>query len=154
MDLSPDLIDLLTEFENCGVEYLVVGGWAVSTHARPRYTKDLDLWIGTSPENLARVVRALAAFGAPAELVEQAAGLGVEEFLFFGTPPARIDILRSIPGAVFEASWPRRCRAIWGPVTVNVIDLDDLIAAKRAAGRARDLDDVKLLEAAKGRQRT
>ena len=43
MDLSPDLTDMLTEFESSGAEYLVVGGWAVSTHARPRYTKDLDL---------------------------------------------------------------------------------------------------------------
>lgn len=43
MDLSPDLIDLLTEFEKSGVEYLVIGGWAVSTHAKPRYTKDLGL---------------------------------------------------------------------------------------------------------------
>lgn len=153
MDLSPDLIDLLTEFENCGAEYLVVGGWAVSTHAKPRYTKDLDLWIGTSPKNLAKVVRALAGFGAPDGLVEQAAGLAVEEFLFFGTPPARIDLLRSIPGAVFEDSWSRRCRAAWGAITVNVIALDDLIVAKRAAGRPQDQDDVKLLEAAKGRQK-
>lgn len=36
MDLSPDLIDLLTEFESSEVEYLVVGGWAVSTHTKPR----------------------------------------------------------------------------------------------------------------------
>ena len=43
MDLSPDLTELLTEFENFEVEYLVVGGWAVATHAKPRYTKDLDL---------------------------------------------------------------------------------------------------------------
>ncbi len=151
MDLSPDLIDLLTEFANSGVEYLVIGGWAVSTHAQPRYTKDLDLWIGTSPGNLAKAVQALTAFGAPAGLVEQAARMSVEEFLFFGTPPARIDVLRSIPGAVFEEAWPRRCRVAWGSITVNVIDLDDLIAVKRAAGRPKDLTDVKLLEAAKGR---
>ncbi len=149
MDLSPDLTDLLTEFESSGVEYLVVGGWAVSTHAKPRFTKDLDLWIGTSPENLARAVRALTAFGAPAALVEQAAGMSAEEFLFFGTPPARIDLLRSIPGAVFEDAWPRRCRVAWGRITVNVLALDDLIAAKRAAGRPQDLSDVELLETVK-----
>lgn len=153
MDLSPDLTDLLTEFENSGVEYLVIGGWAVSTHAKPRYTKDLDLWIGTSPANLAKAVRALTSFGAPRGLIEQAAGMSADEFLFFGTPPARIDLLRSIPGAVFEEAWPRRCRAAWGSLTVNVIDLDDLIATKRAAGRPRDLSDVKLLEAAKARRK-
>jgi hypothetical protein len=153
VDLSPDLIDLLTEFESSGVEYLVVGGWAVSTHTKPRYTKDLDLWIGTSPGNLAKAVQALTRFGAPPGLIEQAAGMSVEEFLFFGTPPARIDILRSIPGVVFEEAWPRRCRAEWGSMTVNVIALDDLITAKRAAGRPQDEADVKTLEAARTRVR-
>jgi len=151
VDLSPDLIDLLTEFEGSGVEYLVVGGWAVSTHTKPRYTKDLDLWIGTSPDNLAKAVQALTRFGAPPGLIEQAAGMSVEEFLFFGTPPARIDILRSIPGVVFEEAWPRRCRAEWGSMIVNVIALDDLITAKRAAGRPQDEADVKTLEAARTR---
>ena len=151
MDLSPDLTDLLTEFENSGVEYLVIGGWAVSTHAQPRYTKDLDLWIGTAPANLAKAVEALKAFGAPAGLVEEAARMTTEEFLFFGTPPARIDVLRSIPGVVFEDAFPRRCRAAWGSLTVNVIALDDLLAAKRAAGRPQDLIDVQLLQVARAR---
>ena len=97
------------------------------------------------------MVAALAAFGAPAELVDQAAGMTVDEFLFFGTPPARIDILRSIPGGVFEEAWPRRERASWGTITVNLIGLDDLIAVKRAAGRPQDLADVRLLEAARAR---
>jgi aminoglycoside-2''-adenylyltransferase len=110
VDLSPDLIDVLAEFENFGVEYLVVGGWAVSTHAQPRFTKDLDLWIGTSQANLQRVVQALAAFGAPPELLREAEQMSTEEFFFFGTPPARIDLLRSIPGATFEDAWPRRAR--------------------------------------------
>ncbi len=152
MDLSPDLTDVLVEFENFGVEYLVVGGWAVSTHAKPRFTKDLDLWIGTADENLQRVVRALAAFGAPRELLEQAASMSPDEFLFFGTPPARIDILRSIPGVSFVEAWPRRARAFWGSLAINLIALDDLIAAKRAAGRPRDLLDLKLLLAAKDRK--
>lgn len=78
MDLSPDLTDALVEFENFAVEYLVVGGWAVSTHAKPRFTKDLDLWIGTDGSNLEKVVRALAAFGAPRELLEQATQMGAD----------------------------------------------------------------------------
>jgi hypothetical protein len=123
MDLSPDLIDVLVEFESCSVEYLVVGGWAVSTYAKPRFTKDLDLWIGTSPENLKKATRALAAFGAPRELIEAAAQMGPEDFFFFGTPPARIDLLRSIPGAHFEEAWPRRTRVQWGELGVNLIGL-------------------------------
>ena len=151
MDLSPDLTDALAEFENFAVEYLVVGGWAVSTHARPRYTKDLDLWIGTSPANLERAIVALAAFGAPRELLREAEQMSVDDFFFFGSPPARIDLLRSIPGVVFEQAWPRRARARWGTLMVNLIGLEDLIAAKRAAGRPRDLADLELLLAVKTR---
>jgi hypothetical protein len=121
MDLSPDLIDLLVELESSGVEYLVIGGWAVSTHAKPRYTKDLDLWIGTAPANLTKLVGALSRFGAPAGLVEQAASMSNDEFLFFGNPPARIDILRTIAGGVFEEAWQRRLRASWGSITVNLM---------------------------------
>ncbi|HEX4386740.1 MAG TPA: hypothetical protein VH083_27485 [Myxococcales bacterium] len=153
MDLSPDLIDLLVEFESSAVEYLVIGGWAVATHAKPRFTKDLDLWIGTEPANLAKVVEALIRFGAPAGLVEQAASMSDQEFLFFGTPPARIDILRNIQGGVFEQAWQRRARTAWGAITVNLIDLDDLIAVKRAAGRPQDLLDVEQLLVAKKRKR-
>jgi hypothetical protein len=152
VDLSPDLIDVLAEFENFGVEYLVVGGWAVATHAQPRFTKDLDLWIGTSQSNLQRVVQALAAFGAPRELLREAEQMTTEEFFFFGTPPARIDLLRSIPGATFEDAWQRRARVQWGSRMVNLIGLDDLIAAKRAAGRPQDLRDLKLLLAVKQRE--
>ena len=72
--------------------------------------------------------------------------------LFFGTPPARIDLLRSIPGATFEDAWQRRARVQWGSRMVNLIGLDDLIAAKRAAGRPQDLRDLKLLLAVKQRE--
>jgi hypothetical protein len=120
MDLHPDLIDLLEAFASSSVEFLVVGGWAVSTHAKPRFTKDLDLWIGTDAANLARVAKALAAFGAPAQIVLQAAALAEDEFLFLGVPPARVDLLRQIPGVEFEDAWPRRelltgeaCRCRW-----------------------------------------
>ena len=64
---------------------------------------------------------------------------------------SRIDLLRSIPGVTFEEAWPRRMRAKWGSLSVNLIGLDDLIAAKRAAGRPQDLADLELLLAVKQR---
>ncbi len=60
MDLHPDLMDVLGAFSSSNVEYLIVGGWAVSVHSEPRFTKDLDLLIGTAPDNLERAARALA----------------------------------------------------------------------------------------------
>jgi hypothetical protein len=149
MNLHPDLTDLLGAFSSSGVEYLVVGGWAVSVHSEPRFTKDLDLLIGTAPENLARAAVALRAFGAPESIVDMARALGPDEFLFFGTPPARVDLLRSIPGVDFEAAFARRLDVTWGDAVVHVIGKEDLILAKRAAGREKDLRDLRALERAR-----
>ncbi|MDB5220932.1 MAG: hypothetical protein JWO86_8859 [Myxococcaceae bacterium] len=146
MELHPDLMDLLGAFSSSNVEYLVVGGWAVSIHSEPRFTKDLDLLIGAAPENLERAAQALQMFGAPESIVEQARSLGPDEFLFFGVPPARIDLLRSIPGVSFDDAFARRLDVEWGETVVHVISKDDLIAAKRAAGREKDLRDLRALE--------
>lgn len=50
-----------------GVRYLVVGGYAVSLHAEPRATKDLDILVDPAADNALALFRALAAFGAPLE---------------------------------------------------------------------------------------
>jgi hypothetical protein len=54
MSLPPDLVEMLSAFEGAGVRYLVIGGHAVSLHARPRSTKDLDLWLDAAPEDRGR----------------------------------------------------------------------------------------------------
>jgi hypothetical protein len=150
VDLHPDLMDLLGAFSASNVEYLVVGGWAVAFHSEPRFTKDLDLLVGDDDDaNLKRVGVALAEFGAPPKIVDQARGLKPGEFLFFGSPPARVDLLRRIPGVEFRAAFARRVEAHWGGCRVNLISREDLIAAKRAAGRERDLRDLRALERVK-----
>jgi hypothetical protein len=63
--MNQDFIDLLNAFAVAEVRFLVVGAYALAVHGRPRATADLDLWVEPSDENGARVVRALAAFGAP-----------------------------------------------------------------------------------------
>ncbi len=69
--LNPDSRDMLCEFNAAGVEYLIVGGYAVAHHGYPRATDDLDFWVRRSPENGGRVLHALAAFGAPGGLVTE-----------------------------------------------------------------------------------
>ena len=146
MDLLPDFKDLLSALADSSADYLVVGGWAVSFHSQPRFTKDLDLLIGTEATNLARVVEAVRRFGAPPTIVEQLTSLGPDEFLFLGAPPARVDLLRAIPGVDFRAAMSRAIRVDWDGVPANIISRDDLIASKRAAGRERDLRDLRTLE--------
>lgn len=154
MDLHPDFRDLLSALADTNAEYLVVGGWAVGYHAEPRFTKDLDLFIGPSQQNLAAVAKALERFGAPPDLVDALRALGPHEFLFLGSPPVRIDFLRHIDGIMFEAAYARRERIDWDGVAVSMIAYDDLVAAKKAAGRTKDASDLRLLERAKQARKT
>lgn len=146
MALHPDFRDLLSAFAQEKVEYLLIGGYAVSFHSRPRFTKDIDLWIAGDPENLARVHAALTMFGAPPSVLRDLETLGPDQILYMGKPPVRVDILRAIPGVEFGEVFERRVETEWDGVPVLVIGLDDLVNAKRAAGREQDRLDVIALE--------
>jgi predicted nucleotidyltransferase len=149
MDLHPDLKDLFSAFDEAGADYLIVGGYAVGLHGRPRYTKDLDIWIGEDDANLASVVAALERFGAPAPAIEELRRAGAEDIVWMGAPPVRVELFRTIPGVTFAPAHERRTVVDWGGARVSVIALDDLIAAKRAAAREQDLADVRALERAR-----
>lgn len=146
MDLHPDFRDLLAELVRCAVSFAILGGYAVGHHAKPRATKDLDLLVAGSEENLERLARALTSFGAPPNVVAAAREMKPTEVVFLGAPPVRVDILRAADGIETEAVLARSVPVDLGQLEVKVIALDDLIANKRAAGRPQDLADVVLLE--------
>jgi hypothetical protein len=150
MPLPPDFKDLLAVFAAHDVEYLIVGGYAVGFHARPRFTKDIDVWVGHSPENLKRVRAALEEFGAPAAMLEQLESALDEDVLWMGVPPVRIDVVKGVPGGDFSTCFTRHVRTSWDGVAVSVISKDDLIAIKRASGRPQDLLDVESLSESDG----
>ena len=154
MKLHPDFKDFLAVLASEGVEYLLVGGYAVAFHARPRATKDIDFWVSSTPENLERLVRALTRFGAPGSVVLAARTAGDDDVLWMGQPPTRIDIIRTIAGVDFARAYPNRVRAEWDNVPVVVIGGDDLITNKRAADRDQDRLDVSVLLAAKAQRGT
>lgn len=146
MDLAPDFRDLLEEFERAGVSAVIVGGYAVAFHGRPRATKDIDLLLEGSEDNLARAAAALQAFGAPPHVIEAARALKPDEIVYLGQPPLRVDLLRSIDGVEPERIFANAVLTRLDGVEVRVIGLDDLIANKRAAGRPQDLIDADILE--------
>ena len=145
MFVNSDFSDLLRLFNANQVKYLVIGGYALIQYAEPRYTKDLDLWISADTMNAQAVYRALHEFGAP--LADLTAADFAQEGYFYqmGVPPVRVDILMGIPGVVFAEAWPRRTEVDFAGLLVSFIGREDLIAAKRAAGRPQDLLDVEQL---------
>ena len=149
MAVNPDFRDLFSVFNAAEVRYLVVGAQAVIFYTVPRYTKNLDVWIEPSAGNARKAFEALARFGAPLEGVapEDLAVPGT--VLQLGVEPNRIDVLNRIEALDFESAWPRRERSTYAGVEISLVGLDDLIAAKRAAGRPQDLLDAEWLDRAK-----
>jgi len=153
MDLHPDFRDLLAEFARQKVSYAVIGGYAVGHHAKPRATKDLDLLVSASGDNLERVGRALEQFGALPSVVAAAKVLAPTEIVYLGVPPVRVDILRSVDGIEdVDVTLARAIHTSLGDLTIPILALDDLVANKRAAGRPQDLADVALLEKVRRRK--
>jgi hypothetical protein len=153
MKLPPDFRDLLEEFARDGVEHVVIGGYAFAFHVQPRATKDLDVLLGGSPENLERAARALMRFGAPRNVIESVRTLGADEVAYIGEPPFRIDFLRSIEGVATVDVMRNAIASTWDDLPIRVISLDDLIANKRAAARPQDLADLRKLERVRARRR-
>ena len=151
MDLHPDFRDLLAEFVRSAVSFAILGGYAVGHHAKPRATKDLDLLVSGEGDNLERLGAALAAFGAPGNVVAAARAMSPTDVVFLGVPPVRVDILRTADGIETEAVLARSETVDLSGLSVRVVALADLIANKRAAGRPQDLADVALLERVRDR---
>lgn len=153
MAVNPDFRELFSALNVADARYLVVGAYAVIHYTDPRYTKDLDVWVEPLPENAARVLKALAAFGAPVQDVTTANLCDPEMVFQIGIEPNRIDILMGIEGLEFSPAWSRAEDATYGGEPIRVLGLDDLLVAKRTAGRAQDRLDVERLEHALKRRR-
>jgi hypothetical protein len=141
-----DFSDLLSAFDVHEVRCLLVGGYAYSFHARPRYTKDLDLWIDPERENAQRVWRALAEFGAPLSEVTPDDFARSGTVFQIGQAPNRVDLLTHVDGLEFGSAWEHRVASVYAGIPIQVIGREDLIANKRAVGRLQDLADVEDLE--------
>ena len=148
MRFPRDLVAMLSAFGDAGVRYLIIGGHAVGVHARPRTTKDLDVWLDARPENVSRACAALRAFGVPEAIIEDLRTASPDEIVWMGRAPARVDLLLSVPGVKFDAAWSRRVEVTIEGIRVCVIGRADLIANKRVVGRAQDRRDVRALERA------
>jgi hypothetical protein len=144
--MLPDWIELCRSLSAHDAEYLLVGGQAVIAHGYPRLTKHMDLWVRPTAANGARVLAALAAFGAGLE------GLNPQQFedprtlLMLGREPFRVDILTDIPGVTFDEAWASRISVTLDGVDLPVIGKAQLIKNKRAVGRLQDLADAEELE--------
>ena len=144
MILEKDFEDFVKLLNKHKVAYMIVGGYALALHGKPRHTGDLDIWIDISEDNAAKLVIVLEEFGMGS------LGLEKEDFLKpgfmsqIGYPPLRIDILNSIDGVSFsEAIIGMQIVHLENDLVLNYIGLDDFLLNKQASGRKQDLADIR-----------
>ena len=144
-DSIRDFEDLLLLFDEHEVRYLIVGGLAFIYHAKPRYTKDMDLWVEPIGANLAKANTALAEFGSPMLLSDQ----DPSEIVQIGVAPNRIDLLQQVGNLDFQQAWDSRVIDSYGRAPASWIDLDSLLRAKEAIDSPRHQEDARVLREVK-----
>ena len=144
--LNPNFKDMLSALNEAGVEYLVVGAYAMAAYGCPRATGDIDFWIRSTPENAHRIWQVLVEFGAPTSQIAVEDFSTADVVFQIGVAPQRIDIMTSISGVEFDDAWPNRLVADLDGLVANVIGREELLKNKLAAGRPKDLLDADILK--------
>ena len=147
METIQDFEDMLQFLDKHKVRYLIIGGLAFIYHAKPRYTKDMDLWIDPEPENVKRANQALADFGSPFLLDPK----NIKEILQLGIAPDRIDIILNVGETRFETAWEKRVKGRYGNANAIWIDIDSLIRIKGSIDNPRHQEDARVLREVKKR---
>lgn len=140
-----DFEELLRLFNKHRVRYCIVGAYAVAIHSRPRYTKDLDIWVEPSLENGRKIVDALKAFGFGALKITPEDFAQAGRFIQLGYEPVRIDLMTDIGGVTFEEAWRHRESGPCGNVKAWFIGRSELIRNKEQTGRPQDRADLEWL---------
>ncbi len=144
--MHKDFLELLRLLDSHKVRFLIIGGYAFSLQVEPRYTKDLDIWIEATLQNGKRLLSALEEFGAPIANLTPSDIAKPGLLYIFGVPPLRVDILNRVSGRKFSTAYSNRVEIKVKKVTVPLVNLPDLTALKKAAGRAQDLVDLEKIK--------
>jgi hypothetical protein len=146
MILNPDFIEFFQLLNENNVEYLIIGGYAVAYHGHPRYTKDIDVWIGIDRDNAKRVVKTLTDFGFESLGLKEDDFLETDTVIQLGNAPNRIDLIMGVAGVEFRECYAKKAEVEIAGVKLSFIDLENLKKSKRASGRLQDLAGVENLK--------
>ncbi|MFH1024020.1 MAG: DUF6036 family nucleotidyltransferase [Planctomycetota bacterium] len=126
------------------VRFVVIGAAAFPVHGYSRATLDIDIFIGPTRQNAGRTWNALRAFG------YDVTDLSVDDLLtkkvLIRQYLVETDIHPFVKGVTFPRVWKNRVADRYGRTRVFFASLKDLVAMKRAAGRPKDLEDLRYLE--------
>ncbi len=145
-----DTEGLLRSLNEHNVRYVVIGATAFPVHGYARATLDVDIFIEPTPENAQRARDALAAFG------YDLSDVSVEDLLtkkvLIRQYLLEVDVHPFVAGASFEQVWSGRVEDRIGATPASFAGLEALIRMKEAAGRAKDVEDLRVLRELKKRR--
>lgn len=143
--LTSDFKEFAQLLDTNDVEYLIVGGYALAAHGHPRYTGDLDFWVGTDLLNGERIIKTLKDFGFGSLQLTAKDFTIPNQTVQLGYPPRRIDLLTGISGVDFRQCCERRLVVAVDGMNLPFIGLEDFKTNKAAVGRPKDLADLDSL---------
>jgi hypothetical protein len=146
MELAPDFDEFIGSLIAHGVEFVVIGAYALAFHGAPRFTGDLDILVRPALENANRLLAALEAFGFPATDLAPDAIVDGRRMLQMGVPPVQIHVMSAISGIAWDEAWSDRVEGPLGSHRVHFLGRETYLRNKRAAGRPKDLADIDALE--------
>jgi predicted nucleotidyltransferase len=157
-------LDLFASLAHHGVEYVVIGGLAVSLHGVERTTMDIDVAVAMSPENLTALVEVARELAmVPVLPVGLEVLIDIDQLTRWhrdrhlevfalqapGTVGVTLDVLL-FPPVAFADMYDRALNFKVAEVPVVVASIEDLIALKQAVGRPIDLADIDHLQRLRG----
>lgn len=146
MELDKDFKEFIELLNKYNVDYLVVGGYALSFHGYIRNTYDIDIWLRKSQETAKKMMSVIQDFfGETIDLTEKDFSES-DEFIQLGYPPYRIDLLKTISGIEFDQCFKSRLVTEKSGIKINYIDLENLKKNKKASGRSKDIADLDNLK--------
>lgn len=145
MELAPDFDEFIACVTAHGVEFLIVGAYALALHGAPRFTGDLDILIRPSRDNAARLIAAVEAFGFSTTLTPEAVA-DTRRMLQMGVPPVQIHVMSAISGVEWDEAWSDRVEGPLGRHLVSFLGRETFLKNKRASGRPQDLADIDALQ--------
>lgn len=145
MKTEKDFEELLRLFNKNKVKYCIVGAYAVAFYGEPRYTKDMDIFVGPDRENARRIITSLTEFGFKRLALGEKDLIRKGTIVQLGYEPVRIDLITSIDGCAFEEVWENRAIGTYGKEKVLFIGFEELIKNKKKSGRKQDSVDISIL---------
>jgi hypothetical protein len=150
MDLAPDFDEFIASLIAHGVEFVIVGAYALAFHGAPRFTGDLDIFVRPTIENASRLLVAVRAFGFPVAELRPEDVVDVNRILQMGVEPVQIHVMSAISDVSWEDAWQNRIAGPCGRHQVAFLGRETFLRNKRAVARPKDLADIDALTSGEG----